>query len=103
IFFADSLSERMKEFVQEDDSEMIGVFCPSIMLGENLEILRQEPLFNHLLPQNRLYFSSLYDSVFNPSSVILRKSEFTRAGGFDESLCPEEDFEFWHRVMRNGG
>jgi len=103
VFFDKSLSERMKIFVQEDDPEMIGVFCPSIMLGENLEILRQEPLFNHLLPQNRLYFSSFFDSVFNPSSVILKKTMFTNACGFDESLCPAEDFEFWHRIMRNGG
>jgi len=103
IFFDNSLSERMKVFAQEDDPEMIGIFCPSIMLGENLEILRQEPLFNHLLPQNRLYFTSLNNLVFNPSSVILKRNAFTDSGGFDESLCSAEDFEFWHRIMRNGG
>jgi MoaA/NifB/PqqE/SkfB family radical SAM enzyme/SAM-dependent methyltransferase len=103
VFFDKSLSERMKVFVEEDDPELIGVFCPAVMLGENLEILRQEPLFNHLLPQNRLYFSSLLDSLFEPSSVILKKNVFTDAGGFDELLYPAQDLEFWFRIMRNGG
>ncbi|MRR53109.1 MAG: glycosyltransferase [Deltaproteobacteria bacterium] len=103
IFFDTSLQERMKVFALEDDPEMIGVFCPSVMLGENMEFLREEPLFDHMLPQNRLYFSSLNDSIFNPTSVIMKKSAFTAVGGFNESLCPAEDFEFWHRVLRHGG
>lgn len=103
IFFQDSISARMKVFLQEDSDALLGVFCPALLLDENLELLMVAGMFDYVLPMDRLYFSSIAGSVFNPSCVIVKKSKFIKAGGFDSSLPPAEDFELWHRMMRMGG
>ena len=48
---------------------------------------------------------SLYegDYIIQPSSVVLRKSLWERAGGFDPSFRYVEDREMWLRCARAGG
>lgn len=103
LFLKDSLSERMRALLAEDDPNMLGVFCPAVLIDMDGNILRTARQFDYYLSGDRLYFSFMPESVFNPSCVIVKKEEFIKAGGFDETITPAEDYDLWHRMMRGGG
>lgn len=103
IYLQNCISERMKIFLEEDSEDLLGVYCPAILLNENLQIIFSTQLFDHNAAYDRLYFSTTSSSVFNPSSVIVKKNKFLESGGFDSRLCPGEDYDLWHKMMRLGG
>ena len=103
LFLKNSLFERMRALVEEDDPDMLGVFCPAVFIDSDGNVIRTDRQFDYYLPGDRLYFSSMPESVFNPSCVIVKKREFIIAGGFDETIAPAEDYDLWHRMMRGGG
>lgn len=53
------------------------------------------------VPDNRMYDRLLDGEFFIPSSVLTRRSCFTRVGLFDEQLRASEDWDMWLRVARN--
>ncbi|HEX4139515.1 MAG TPA: hypothetical protein VHY09_04160, partial [Candidatus Methylacidiphilales bacterium] len=63
----------------------------------------QRALFSPTLPNDRFYYSASPQCVSIPSSFILKKAKVLECGLFDETVCPAEDFEFWHRMLRRGG
>jgi len=103
LFLEKSLTERMRVLIEEDDPNMLGVFCPAVFIDINGKVLRNNRHFDYSLPNDRLYFSFVPDSAFNPSCVIVKKYAFLKAGGFDETIAPAEDYDLWHRMMRGGG
>jgi glycosyltransferase involved in cell wall biosynthesis len=103
LFLKESISERMRVLLEEDDPNMLGVFCPAVFIDSSGNILRTTRQFDYHLSGDRLYFSFMPESVFNPSCVIVKKGEFIKTGGFDESITPAEDYDLWHRMMRGGG
>lgn len=48
--------------------------------------------FDKLLQSNMIYCSALH-----------RKSDFTKLGGFDENLSAYEDWDYWIRLLQDGG
>ncbi len=103
VFLENSLSARMSVFAEEDEDNLIGVFCPAVLIDKQGHLLRSKPLFDYGFPDGRVYFSSTPESIFNPSCVILKKQKFIQAGGFNVSLTNGEDYELWHKLMRRGG
>lgn len=103
LFLERSMAERMRPLIMEDDPGMLGVFCPAVLIDIDGNVLRAARHFDYVLPGDRLYFSTTPESVFNPSCVIIKKREFLKYGGFDETIMPAEDYDLWHRMMRGGG
>lgn len=103
LFLKNSLPVRMQALLKEDDPDMLGVFCPAVLIDAEGRVIRNNRQFDYYLPGDRLYFSHIPDSVFNPSCVIVKKNEFIKAGRFDETVAPAEDYDLWHRMMRGGG
>ncbi len=103
LFLKNSLSKRMRVFIDDDDPDMVGVFCPAVMIDSKGEVLSDTLFCNYSLPFDRLYFSTMPDCVFAICCVIARKKEIEKAGGFDENLSNGEDYDLWHRVLRGGG
>ncbi len=54
--------------------------------------LPQYTTFDRLLQGNMIYCTALH-----------RKSDFTKLGGFDENLSAYEDWDYWIRLLQNGG
>jgi glycosyltransferase involved in cell wall biosynthesis len=103
LFLERSITERMSILIKEDEPDMLGVFCPAVMIDIHGNVLKSTRHFDYNLPGDRLYFSSTPESVFNPSCVIVKKCELLKSGGFDETITPAEDYDLWHRMMRGGG
>jgi len=103
LFLGNSLSERMTELLTRDTPDLLGVFCPAVWVNLQGEALVQQKFFDYHFRDDRLYFLSTAESSFNPSSVIVKKKEFLKVGGFDETLKNGEDYELWHRMLRRGG
>ncbi|KPK02655.1 MAG: hypothetical protein AMK71_01505 [Nitrospira bacterium SG8_35_4] len=103
LFLDGCIDRRMKVFMDEDTSDMLGVFCPAVLIDSDGNNLHSRLQFDYNLPRDRLYFNAMPESVFNPSCVILKKSELLKSGGFDETITPAEDYDLWHRLMRSGG
>ncbi|WP_438481979.1 glycosyltransferase family 2 protein [Oleiharenicola lentus] len=66
--------------------------------GRELETRAPSPSVIHSYPRS-LY---LGDYVVQPSSVLIKKSLWTRAGGFDPAYRYVEDREMWLRCARAG-
>jgi glycosyltransferase involved in cell wall biosynthesis len=52
----------------------------------------------HQKPDGDIFIPSLRLCLVSPSAVMLRKSLFLEAGGFDEALPACEDYDLWLRV-----
>ncbi|WP_243544287.1 glycosyltransferase family 2 protein [Pseudodesulfovibrio tunisiensis] len=98
-----AVEARMKPFLEQDDPEIMGVYCPADFIDEHGEKLLEGPLFDYSLPFDRMYFTSVTGSAFAPTCVILRRSALDLVGGFREELSPAEDFDLWQRMLRTGG
>ena len=103
ILYKNSVSERVKAFVNESDTFLLGVFCPAEMIFSDGKSMGMAILFDYPLPNDRLYFSYTPESVFNPSCVIVKRTAFVNSGGFDVTIAPAEDYDLWHRMMRTCG
>lgn len=104
LFYGNSITDRIKAMVAEDSPDLIGVFCPAEMVFKDGTSMGLPLISNHpSLPNERVYFSYMPESLFNPSCVILKKRKFLEVGGFDETIAPAEDFLMWHEMMRRGG
>ena len=53
---------------------------------------------NHLFGET-LWFELAYRNVFNPSTVIFRKSAYDEAGGYQEGYDGFEDWHLWARMV----
>ena len=98
-----AIEARMAPLLAEDDPEVMGVYCPADIVDEQGGRILENPLFDYAQPFDRLYFTSVMGSLFNPSCVIIKKSAFNRVGGFRQELSPAEDFDLWQRMLRTGG
>jgi glycosyltransferase involved in cell wall biosynthesis len=103
LFYPDTMEKRMQVFREEDDPEMLGVFCPAVLVDEKGNPLIERTMFSPALPNDRFYYSASPHCVSIPSSFILKKAKMMERGLFDETVCPAEDFEYWHRLLRRGG
>lgn len=103
IFYDGCITTRIDILLKEDSDQLLGVFCPSFLIDENLQPLQNKWLYDHKLTSDRLYFPAQAGCVFIPSSVIVKKRKFQSVGGFDPTLTPAEDYDLWHRMMRTGG
>jgi glycosyltransferase involved in cell wall biosynthesis len=61
---------------------------------------RVNPRKKHAKAEGRAFVRLLRESLISPSSVILRRSVFDEAGGFDESLPACEDYALWLALAR---
>ncbi len=98
-----AVQARMAPFLDHDDPEVMGVYCPADFIDEQGRKILDGPLFNYTQPFDRLYFSSVTGSLFSPSCVIVRKTAFDLVNGFRQELSPAEDFDLWQRMLRTGG
>ncbi len=62
--------------------------------------VRVNPCTHHRKPSGDIFAPSLQLCLVSPSAVMLRRSVFERAGGFDESLPACEDYDLWLRIAR---
>lgn len=99
----EAVTVRMSPFLEYDEEEMMGVFCPAFIVDANGDPLVPWLLSDYTQPFDRVYYTALNGSLFNPSCVIVRRSSFERVGGFCQELSPAEDFELWQRMLRTGG
>lgn len=103
LYYPDSLSKRMQIFNEEDEPDLLGVYCPLLIVDERGTPLMRDPIYNPWLPNDRLYYSVSSLCAFNPSNAILKKSKMLECGYFDETICPAEDYDLWHKMLRRGG
>jgi glycosyltransferase involved in cell wall biosynthesis len=61
---------------------------------------RVNPRKKHAKAEGRPFLQLLRDSLVSPSSVMIRKSAFQEAGGFDVSLPACEDYALWLVLSR---
>lgn len=59
---------------------------------------RVNPPITHQKFQGDLFEASLKRCMITPSSVLLRKSLFEKAGGFNEAIPVCEDYDLWLRI-----
>lgn len=98
-----SVEARMAPLLAGEDPEIMGAYCPADIVDERGAKIIETPLFDYAQPFDRLYFTSVTGSLFNPSCVIVRKEAFDLVGGFRQELSPAEDFDLWQRMLRTGG
>ncbi len=103
LYYPDTISKRMEIFIAEDEPELLGVFCASLIVDEKGTPLMNRPLFKPSLPLDRLYYATHPLCPFIPSGVIAKKSKMLECGLFDETICPAEDYDLWEKMMRRGG
>ena len=77
--------------------------CPGVEICQTEEIwirngVRVNPRAYHRKPSGDVLVPSLRRCLVSPSAVVLRRSLFERAGGFDESLPACEDYDLWLRI-----
>ena len=60
--------------------------------------LRVNPGHRHKKPSGEIFIPSLALCLVSPSAVMLEKSLFEEAGGFDETLPAAEDYDLWLRI-----
>jgi len=66
------------------------------IIEESVKISR-----NLTLPSGRIFPQVFAETLFQTSSVLIRKSCIDRAGGFDTSLRMGDDYEFFMRMARH--
>lgn len=54
----------------------------------------------HKKPEGWIFHQSLERCLVSPSSVVMKKSLFESAGGFDENLPACEDYDLWLKISR---
>lgn len=62
--------------------------------------VRVNPCKYHAKPRGDIFTASLERCLVSPSAVMLRRSTFVDAGGFDERLPVCEDYDLWLRLSR---
>jgi glycosyltransferase involved in cell wall biosynthesis len=60
--------------------------------------VRVNPCAHHRKPSGDIFGPSLRRCLVSPSAVMLRRTVFDRAGGFDEALPACEDYDLWLRI-----
>jgi glycosyltransferase involved in cell wall biosynthesis len=60
--------------------------------------VRVNPHRRHLKPSGDIFLRSLELCLVSPSAVLVRRTTFERAGGFDEGLAACEDYDLWLRI-----
>jgi glycosyltransferase involved in cell wall biosynthesis len=103
LYYPDTLSARMRVFVEEDEPALIGVYCAAAVVDEKGHPLMSLPLFKPNLPNDRLSLTVSPHCPFIPSGAIVKKSKMVDCGLFDEAICPAEDFDLWQKMLRRGG
>ncbi len=76
---------------------------PEALICQTAEIwvrngVRVNPCRHHRKPSGDIFTASLRLCLVSPSAVMLRRSLFERAGGFDECLPVCEDYDLWLRI-----
>jgi glycosyltransferase involved in cell wall biosynthesis len=59
----------------------------------------RNPGRRHLKRGGDIFVDSLRTCLISPSTVIMEKSLFDEAGGFDEDLAAAEDYDLWLRIL----
>ncbi len=103
LFYPDSLAQRMQIFIEEDEPDLVGVYCPILVVDEKGNPLMNRPLFKPALAMDRFYYSTSYHIPCIPSCAIIKKSKMLECGLFDETICPAEDFDLWRKLLLQGG
>ncbi|HWP57415.1 MAG TPA: glycosyltransferase [Candidatus Acidoferrales bacterium] len=78
---------------------------PSIEICQTEEIwyrngVRVNPRVKHRKPSGDIFRASLELCLVSPSAVMMTRSLFESAGGFDESFPACEDYDLWLRIAR---
>lgn len=78
---------------------------PDVQICQTGEIwirngVRVNPRAYHRVPDGDVFLPSLRRCLVSPSAVMLRRSLFETAGGFDEDLPACEDYDLWLRIAR---
>lgn len=63
-----------------------------------VETEKSSRFIKHSIKSNSIKFDLLFDSAFVHSSIMLRKSLFNVAGGYNPIYKPVEDYEYWTRI-----
>jgi glycosyltransferase involved in cell wall biosynthesis len=76
---------------------------PAFRISQTQEIWvrdgrRVNPPVTHCKKQGYIFEESLRRCMVTPSSVMMTKSLFTEAGGFNESLPACEDYDLWLKI-----
>lgn len=103
LFFPDSLGKRLAPFLAGNEPDLVGTYCPLLIVDQRGEPLRREPIYDTPLHDDRHYFHSSPSCVCNTSQAVVLKRAIVEAGLFDETICPAEDYDLWHRMLRAGG
>ena len=79
------------------------VYTDCLYFGDNRRVTERQSDGLHL-PEGDLFEALLLNNFITFSSVLLRKSDFDRLGGFDErpEMIGVEDWDLWLRYAANG-
>lgn len=62
--------------------------------------VRVQPRAYHRKPSGEIFLASLERCLVSPSAVLLHRSVWDEAGGFDIGLAACEDYDLWLRISR---
>jgi GT2 family glycosyltransferase len=96
LWLPDKLAAQIAFFADHPHAEICQTEEVWIRNGE-----RVNPCAHHRKPSGDIFEPSLHLCLISPSAVMLRRSLFERAGGFDESLPACEDYDLWLRILRD--
>lgn len=100
------LEEQLRLFSTSDVKDLVLVHCDYHLIDDNGRPYTHEPVI-HPAPDfrgdvfTRLLRVNLVSG--SGSAVLVRRSAFDRAGGFDAQLKAAEDWDMWLRLARLGG
>ncbi len=97
VMLFNRIAEQIKCF--ESDTETGVVYTNTEYIDDKGAFLTNHRAEGDLLPSGNVFSEVLMKHVYEPSSIMVRKSVFDELGGYDESLA-YEDFDFVLRSSR---
>lgn len=96
IWVATKIEKQLK--IIKENPEIDFIYGDSYTFNKRSDILRRTRSFNQLGKYQEYYYFLLGQPIV-PSSVMLKRSCFDNAAGFDESFLCCHDTEFWLRLL----
>lgn len=99
MLMPESLELRKKMLDNHNSDEIIGVYCKSVSIEENVKIA---PAKKNYSMTKIGYINAKGNCPFNANQPMLKRESFVKFGGFNPKLSQAEDYDMWMKILRSG-